>query len=492
MRFIDSELGTDKVKRGIAIGLVGVSGEIPTALVFLLLKKTAINWTYVSAILAWNAALLAYIAYKFRRLARAGSMRISPLLVLVITCCAQISNASASVAFGGNTGAFRVNMIVPIAFMGAVGGLSMNVITWVLTMGLGVWVSSAAGYTGKDLAAIIIVYATISAVVQGMVAMAVRSGLGRERLRSRLQEINETSMRAETVDAGLQECLPLVSGIMSTDHIVAFISDAAGPGYSIKAAWPSVEPGDNHLCEIEEFAAAASKKGTTVGPLYCVVPIGFIGQGDLFLVMRRSTEKDRFFLSGVKEDFSADTADAIASAFLRMVNRVALISSQLIRSGVDPLTGLASRETLEDRLKTEMSRAVRMNSNLSVATLEVDYMAEFTIKNGKMASDELLKQVADFMSEHVRNHDFLVRYGTEQFAVLFADTGAEGAFSMVDRLRSSFKSRAEKAEVSLSAGVATWDFSESSASLLQRSDSALLQAKAQGRNQVVGASFMSI
>lgn len=90
----------------------------------------------------------------------------------------------------------------------------------------------------------------------------------------------------------------------------------------------------------------------------------------------------------------------------------------------------------------------------------------------------LLRRASSAWSESLRETDLLARFGGEEFACLFARCPLDEALSVVERLRA-----ATPREVTVSAGVASWEEGDSPEQLFGRADTALYEAKRTGRDR---------
>lgn len=148
----------------------------------------------------------------------------------------------------------------------------------------------------------------------------------------------------------------------------------------------------------------------------------------------------------------------------------------------DSLTGLYNRRVLEEQLPREMARARRSDSPLCVALIDIDHFKAYNDSHGHLAGDEVLRECARAWDDALRGEDTIVRFGGEEFLVLLPDTGPDEAAEVVERLRGRMPMGQ-----TCSAGLASWDFVESSDDLLGRADAALYLAKAGGRDQLAQA-----
>jgi diguanylate cyclase (GGDEF)-like protein len=165
---------------------------------------------------------------------------------------------------------------------------------------------------------------------------------------------------------------------------------------------------------------------------------------------------------------------------LRQIERQSRQLSQLSR--VDELTGLPNRRAWSAELPVAIERARRDRIELSVALLDLDHFKRFNDEYGHQAGDRLLKGAAAAWSAQLRAVDQLARYGGEEFIVLLPGATAELASGVLERLRG-----ATPAGQTFSAGVATWDGTETSEDLIARADHALYQAKDAGRDRILVA-----
>lgn len=163
----------------------------------------------------------------------------------------------------------------------------------------------------------------------------------------------------------------------------------------------------------------------------------------------------------------------------------------------DGLTGIANRRYFEVQLATEWRRALRVQSPLSLAMVDVDHFKSFNDRYGHPVGDACLRSVAQVLSSRIRRAgDVLARYGGEEFVVLLPNTSAEGAAQVADELRMGVVELAiphadssAATVVSISVGIAGMVPTESACpgDLMQATDRALYAAKAAGRNRVVVA-----
>ena len=170
--------------------------------------------------------------------------------------------------------------------------------------------------------------------------------------------------------------------------------------------------------------------------------------------------------------------DLFATEAAVTLERVALLSRLEAIARTDELTGLPNRRAWQEQLPRAVMRAMRSREPVCVAMLDLDHFKRYNDRLGHQAGDRLLKQVAGAWSNELRQVDMLARYGGEEFALVLPGVGVQEALAVVERLRGRTPE-----EQRFSAGVASWDGTESARDLLGRADAALYHAKRNGRGR---------
>jgi len=155
----------------------------------------------------------------------------------------------------------------------------------------------------------------------------------------------------------------------------------------------------------------------------------------------------------------------------------------------DSLTGLKNHGAFAQRLNEEFKRARRYQLELSLLMLDVDYFKKYNDSFGHLEGDKVLRRVGELLLEHARPSDFSARYGGEEFGVILANTSADGALAVAERIRQAVENEPfEKSRVTISLGISaltseTLDMN----ALISSADAALYKAKREGRNRTCQA-----
>lgn len=154
----------------------------------------------------------------------------------------------------------------------------------------------------------------------------------------------------------------------------------------------------------------------------------------------------------------------------------------------DPLTQLFNRRHLLERLDAELAR-VRRGHALALLMIDLDGFKAINDGLGHLAGDEALRTVSAALSAEIRETDLVGRYGGDEFVVLLTDADAAELGAVAERLRSAIAGAGvidASHRVTASLGVAVATEADDAASLLRRADANAYQAKADGRDRVVG------
>jgi diguanylate cyclase (GGDEF)-like protein/PAS domain S-box-containing protein len=182
---------------------------------------------------------------------------------------------------------------------------------------------------------------------------------------------------------------------------------------------------------------------------------------------------------------------ALLVASIRDVAERKLTEGRLQRQALtDPLTGIANRTMLMDRLAQALLRLERSDRVLAVIYLDLDRFKTINDSLGHKVGDLLLIQVVERTMATIRATDTLARIGGDELVVLAEGfRSLEEAKRIAARVRESiekpFDLDAESIVCTTSIGVATTtDFTHDGLELLREADLALYRAKHRGRNRV--------
>jgi diguanylate cyclase (GGDEF)-like protein len=158
---------------------------------------------------------------------------------------------------------------------------------------------------------------------------------------------------------------------------------------------------------------------------------------------------------------------------------------------IDSLTGLYNQKTFQSLLKGNLEKARRTKSTVSLAIIDLDGFKEINDTFGHLEGDQVLIHFTDLIKQHCSDSEaVLSRYGGDEFAVIFPRVSKESAFKRLEGLRHSCRqvtsTKIRSGMISFSAGIAHFSGGDMNETLLfHQADSALYQAKQNGKDQTV-------
>ena len=188
---------------------------------------------------------------------------------------------------------------------------------------------------------------------------------------------------------------------------------------------------------------------------------------------------------------------ALEDELQRSSQQVNVLKSQLddVRkeSLTDSLTGIANRKAFDTELLSAMAEAQENGETVALLMLDIDHFKKFNDSWGHQTGDQVLRLVANCMSENVKGRDTVARFGGEEFAIILRRTSLENATTLADQIRAYVESKKLVKRstgdilgtITVSIGVARLSRDDTPTTLIQRADGCLYSAKNSGRNRVV-------
>lgn len=156
----------------------------------------------------------------------------------------------------------------------------------------------------------------------------------------------------------------------------------------------------------------------------------------------------------------------------------------------DFLTGLANRRHFLDKAQQEISRCQRGSKRFAVILLDIDHFKKVNDTYGHECGDKVLKGVARCLTETLRVHDVVARWGGEEFICLLPETDNSGASHVAEKIRSTVENHRYECDrhnlmITVTLGVSAYNSSYTIEECIHQADQSLYTGKAQGRNRVV-------
>ncbi|TDO96427.1 GGDEF domain-containing protein [Marinomonas balearica] len=157
-------------------------------------------------------------------------------------------------------------------------------------------------------------------------------------------------------------------------------------------------------------------------------------------------------------------------------------------ANTDSLTQVYNRTRFDLLFRENVAVSQRRQTTLSLLLIDLDDFKKVNDRYGHQIGDQVLKHVAQSLTETLGKNGILARWGGEEFAVLLPYFDEQRARGMAEILRQSIDTayfEDQKIHITLSVGVAMLLADETGNQLLNRADVALYEAKESGRNRVV-------
>jgi diguanylate cyclase (GGDEF)-like protein len=241
---------------------------------------------------------------------------------------------------------------------------------------------------------------------------------------------------------------------------------------------------DNMLRTKEKSLFKQNHTGQDKSDIWMAAPINFndsligvMGIGEV----RKQTGNEGNFMKMI-----ADVAGVV------LMNQ-ALLGDTKHKAETDPLTGLYNRRYFFQVAQNAVEKSIRDYSPISIFLFDIDNFKHYNDTNGHDAGDRLLKELSRVTLVITRKTSVVARYGGEEFIVLLPGIGKEDAFIYAERLRETICSHPFPNSdmqplgcVSISGGVASFPTDAGSIKeVISLADTALYQAKSDGRNRVI-------
>lgn len=388
-----------------------------------------------------------------------------------------------------------------------------------------------AALTGGIAALDAVVAAAVCCLIVAAVASARAAGMATERRHSESESFSRivrALSRALTADAVVGAVVYELGMATEADHVavarlgpagildVTFVSMLPGsatsrttlqPGPAAAASvrpvrggartWSAVDPGSGEqprpAAEAESEARARDLAESIAGRLReayglrntLAAPLRVDGVAAGAIVVSRRTG-EIWPQAAVRLLFRAAGE---ASAALDRVRTQEAVQSE---ARTDPLTGLANRRYFDEYVRVLASRR-RANDRVAVLSADIDHFKLLNDRFGHGVGDAVLRAVADAITASIREDDFPVRSGGEEFVVLLRNPAEGVALAIGERMRQSVRDLDLRwagltDPVTISVGVATGvSTDEAVGEILERADRAMYAAKRAGRDRVVEA-----
>ncbi len=168
-----------------------------------------------------------------------------------------------------------------------------------------------------------------------------------------------------------------------------------------------------------------------------------------------------------------------------------VINKQIIEklAYFDPLTGLANRTLLKDRMLKSVQNAKRTQDKMGVIFLDLDHFKLINDTLGHSVGDELLIYISDILKSQIRASDTLSRLGGDEFVILLPSMKSlDDIEKLAEKIQKALEHKHDigthQLYITSSIGVAVFpEHGETCDELIRNADTAMYEAKNDGRNR---------
>ena len=178
------------------------------------------------------------------------------------------------------------------------------------------------------------------------------------------------------------------------------------------------------------------------------------------------------------------------SLIIRDITEISGMLAQLEELAItDPLTGVFNRRHFATLVERQMDLGLRHNLTTSILLLDVDHFKQINDTHGHLAGDFVLCRIAQTLTQQLRAHDIIARYGGDEFIILSAENDETGLLPFGNRLCSAiengdFQFEGKDLKVTVSLGAVIILPGQTYENAIDAADKALYSAKNAGRNRV--------
>ena len=193
--------------------------------------------------------------------------------------------------------------------------------------------------------------------------------------------------------------------------------------------------------------------------------------------------------SKTNEDFGDDDLELLETIAAQLAIAISNIKRERElkeQATKDPLTGVYNRRYFSSVIEDEIERSHRYNHTLALMMTDINHFKEVNDSYSHLVGDKVLIEIAELLQKKTRDADTVVRYGGDEFLILFPETGKE-VRTVIDRIKSGLSSWNREndlidIDLTLASGLSFWfpDGGKDITEAVKQADKRMYQEK--GRN----------
>jgi two-component system cell cycle response regulator len=178
--------------------------------------------------------------------------------------------------------------------------------------------------------------------------------------------------------------------------------------------------------------------------------------------------------------------EELAARIFSLLRRTKIFAQMAFR---DPLTGVSNRRYFDNQMQLELKRIERYPAPITLAFIDIDRFKNINDTYGHSIGDLVLQAMAHTLQENVRSTDMVARFGGEEFVIIFPNTTALQAETLINAILYKIRHtpitehEGQAFNITFSAGIAQWKPGIDLQKWMQTADETMYKAKQQGRNR---------
>jgi len=163
-----------------------------------------------------------------------------------------------------------------------------------------------------------------------------------------------------------------------------------------------------------------------------------------------------------------------------------LLRAQEEECNIDPLTGILNRRAGEARLRQDLARALREDTRMLIAIIDIDKFEHINQQFGRHMGDVCLSHIVEVISKNIREGDWLARWGEDEFLMVLWNFQHGIPIEVLERIQQySIKTPMnELLQISLSIGACEYQQETTIEQLLARLEKSLKTVKVKGQGGI--------
>ena len=160
----------------------------------------------------------------------------------------------------------------------------------------------------------------------------------------------------------------------------------------------------------------------------------------------------------------------------------------------DDCTHLYNTRHMHNLIDAEISRSERAKRPFSLVFIDLDHFKSINDTYGHLVGSQLLREIAMILTENLRQTDWAVRYGGDEFVIVLPESGKADALQITERIRAMlnerifFEAEGFNIKVTASFGIASFpEDAKTKAEIIKMADEAMYVVKKKGRNNIITA-----